>query len=42
MHANGVLQCQPPRSPRSGAEMYGKKENDRLMSVHTSGDAGDV
>ena len=41
-HVNGVVQCQPWKSPTIYHRNVRREKNERSVSVHTSVDCGDV
>ena len=41
-HVNGVVQCQPWKSPTIYHRNVRREKNERSVSVHTSVDSGDV
>ena len=41
-HVNGVVQCQPGKSPTIYHRNIQREKNERSVSVHTSVDCGDV
>ena len=41
-HVNGVVQCQPGKSPTIYHRNVRREKNERSVSVHTSVDCGDV
>ena len=41
-HVNGVVQCQPWKSPTISHRNVRQEKNERSVSVHTSIDSGDV